>query len=275
MPPAEMDMPADEISGDISRDAPPPAAARRRPRRAAFGEFLGTFDYPISRRAERQSLSLAGGVDRGGSGHARSVFPLAGVGAIRAKQDKIENFKAIAVPVGLAMLVAPFILFAAPAGFFADRFSKRTVIVGCKVAEVILMLLGVAVIYYGNVWAMFFILFLMGTPQRDFRTVEIRLDSRDRPHRLPIGRQRIDRHDDDCGHRAGIARRGLFVRLDAIGRPAAGHSSLVALGPSTIVGVALIGFCTSLPIRQLENRQSAADLPAGISPAKRSAISAN
>ncbi len=73
-----------------------------------------------------------------------------------------ETYKDIAVSAGLAMLVLPFILLAAPAGYFADRFSKRTVIVACKVAEVILMILGVAVILHGNVWLMFFTLFLMG-----------------------------------------------------------------------------------------------------------------
>ena len=71
-------------------------------------------------------------------------------------------YQDIAVSAGLAMLVLPFILLAAPAGYFADRFSKRTVIVACKVAEVILMILGTAVILYGNVWLMFFTLFLMG-----------------------------------------------------------------------------------------------------------------
>ena len=74
----------------------------------------------------------------------------------------VEAYKDIAVSAGLAMLVLPFILLAAPAGYCADRFSKRTVIVTCKVAEVILMILGAAVILYGNVWLMFFTLFLMG-----------------------------------------------------------------------------------------------------------------
>ncbi len=69
----------------------------------------------------------------------------------------------IAVSAGQALLVLPFILLAAPAGYCADRFSKRTVIVACKVAEVILMILGTLVILKGNVWLMFFVLFLMGS----------------------------------------------------------------------------------------------------------------
>ena len=44
---------------------------------------------------------------------------------------------------GTVCFVLPYILFASPAGWLADRFSKRKVIVACKVAEVIIMALGV------------------------------------------------------------------------------------------------------------------------------------
>ena len=126
------------------------------------------------------------------------------------KADTPENFKELAVPAGLAMLVLPFILFAVPAGFFADRFSKRTVIVGCKAAEIVLMLLGAATILYGNVWSMFFILFLMGThsaifgPSKYGSIPEIAA-------RLAPGRQRLDRHDDHPGDRAGGLGAGYLV----------------------------------------------------------------
>ena len=54
----------------------------------------------------------------------------------------------MALSVGLACFVLPYILLAAPAGYLADRFSKRTVIVACKVAEMVVMALGVAAILY-------------------------------------------------------------------------------------------------------------------------------
>ena len=41
-----------------------------------------------------------------------------------------------ALSMGLVCLVLPYIFLAAPAGYLADRFSKRAVILGCKVAEV-------------------------------------------------------------------------------------------------------------------------------------------
>ncbi len=68
-----------------------------------------------------------------------------------------------ALSVGLACVVLPYILLAAPAGYLADRFSKRAVIVGCKVAEMIVMVLGVLTILSGNVYLMFVVVALMGT----------------------------------------------------------------------------------------------------------------
>ena len=47
------------------------------------------------------------------------------------KQLIPEENAAVALSAGLACFVLPFILLAAPAGYLADRFSKRTVIVGC------------------------------------------------------------------------------------------------------------------------------------------------
>ncbi len=51
---------------------------------------------------------------------------------------------------GTACLVLPYLLLTAPAGYLADRFSKRTVIIGCKIAEIVLMILAVAAILTGK-----------------------------------------------------------------------------------------------------------------------------
>ncbi len=73
------------------------------------------------------------------------------------------QYASAAVSAGLALLVLPFIVFAAPAGYLGDRFSKRDVIIGCKIAEVVVMALGVGAILYGNIYVLFAVLFLMGT----------------------------------------------------------------------------------------------------------------
>jgi len=69
---------------------------------------------------------------------------------------------------GAACFLLPFVLLAAPAGYLTDRFSKRRVMIGCKVAEIVIMILGVLVIESGNLYVMLFVLFLMGAQSAMF-----------------------------------------------------------------------------------------------------------
>ncbi|MFO0792151.1 MAG: MFS transporter [Pirellulales bacterium] len=62
--------------------------------------------------------------------------------------------------VGSGCLVLPYLLLAAPAGYLADRFSKRSVIVWCKVAEIVLM--AIASLVIGHVYVMFGVVALIG-----------------------------------------------------------------------------------------------------------------
>lgn len=70
--------------------------------------------------------------------------------------------EAMALSAGLACFVLPYLLLAGPAGYLADRFSKRNVIVTMKAAEVAIMLLGVAAILAGNIYVLFSAVALMG-----------------------------------------------------------------------------------------------------------------
>jgi acyl-[acyl-carrier-protein]-phospholipid O-acyltransferase/long-chain-fatty-acid--[acyl-carrier-protein] ligase len=157
-----------------------------------------------------------------------------------------ETYKDIAVSAGLAMLVLPFILLAAPAGYFADRFSKRNVIVACKVAEVILMILGVAVILHGNVWLMFFTLFLMGG------------------HSAIFGPSKYGSIPEIVRADRISAANGLIgmttIMAIVLGSVGAGYLyewtkpfglTNWGLWASTIICVAVTGLITSLPIRRL------------------------
>ena len=69
---------------------------------------------------------------------------------------------------GSACFLLPFLLLAAPAGYAADRFSKRSVMIGCKVAEIVIMIMGILVILSGNLYIMFLVLFLMGAQSAIF-----------------------------------------------------------------------------------------------------------
>jgi MFS family permease len=70
---------------------------------------------------------------------------------------------------GLAMFVfaAPFLAFTGYAGYIADRLSKRTIVVACKIAEIGVMALGAVAFtsYESNksLWPLYAVLFLMGT----------------------------------------------------------------------------------------------------------------
>ncbi len=67
-----------------------------------------------------------------------------------------------ALSLGLACFTLPYLLFATAAGYLADRFSKRAVIVICKVAEVLLMILGLAGLMWGNIYLLFAVVAMMG-----------------------------------------------------------------------------------------------------------------
>jgi len=73
-----------------------------------------------------------------------------------------EGNEGLVLSVGLACFVLPYLLLAAPAGWLADRFSKRSVIVRCKLAEIAIMIAGVEAILIGNIYLMFAVVALMG-----------------------------------------------------------------------------------------------------------------
>jgi acyl-[acyl-carrier-protein]-phospholipid O-acyltransferase / long-chain-fatty-acid--[acyl-carrier-protein] ligase len=64
--------------------------------------------------------------------------------------------------LGTAVFVLPYILLAAPAGYLADRYSKRRVIVLCKIGEAVIMALAIVAILVGHIWLMLLVLGLAG-----------------------------------------------------------------------------------------------------------------
>lgn len=71
--------------------------------------------------------------------------------------------EATALMLGTVLFTAPYLVLANFAGFLADRFDKRRVIVYCKVAEIVLMLLGIIGIASGAVWLLFLVVLFMGS----------------------------------------------------------------------------------------------------------------
>ncbi len=61
-----------------------------------------------------------------------------------------------------AIFILPFLLFSTYAGFLADKYSKQSIIILSKVAELIVMFLGFLTLLNGQIWPLFFVLFAMG-----------------------------------------------------------------------------------------------------------------
>lgn len=76
-----------------------------------------------------------------------------------AIRDRSRDYQGLAT----ILFAAPFILFSGFAGFLADRYSKRQTVVLCKVAEVLVMLGGMAAFAWGSLSWLLAVLFLMGT----------------------------------------------------------------------------------------------------------------
>lgn len=69
--------------------------------------------------------------------------------------------------------VIPYIILASPAGWLADRFAKRDVIVGCKILEIIVMVIGIASLIVGSITLLMVSVFLMGAQSALFAPAKI------------------------------------------------------------------------------------------------------
>jgi len=71
-----------------------------------------------------------------------------------------------------ALLVIPFLLFSNAAGALADRYSKRSLTVAVKWAELALLLLAVPALASGQAWPMYTVLFLLAAQSAFFGPVK-------------------------------------------------------------------------------------------------------
>ena len=135
----------------------------------------------------------------------------------------------------------PFVLFSGFAGFLSDRNSKRRVIVLSKVAEIVVMLLGMAAFAaFATVGhaALFAVLFLMGTQSAFFG-----------PGKYGILPQML--RQSDLPRANGIFLMTTFLAI-IFGTAAAGFLSGRLLPAAGVcVGIAIAGTLTSLAIRRV------------------------
>lgn len=148
---------------------------------------------------------------------------------------------------GIAMLIfsAPFVIFATVAGFVADRFSKRTIVVAAKLAEIVIMLLGLAGFYFFE-WTGFtglcIVLFLMGTHSAFFG-----------PAKYGILPEML--RDTDLPRANGFFLMTTFLAI-IFGMASAGWLSdwlgaRIWMASLACVGIAAVGACTALLVRKI------------------------
>ncbi len=77
-------------------------------------------------------------------------------------------------PIATALFTAAFLLFSGVAGFLSDKLRKRRIVVASKVAEIVIMIVGLAVMLsfpagsLSLLWALIAVLFVMGTQSAFF-----------------------------------------------------------------------------------------------------------
>lgn len=76
--------------------------------------------------------------------------------------DFSDSMKGLVVSLAVGLFMLPFFLFSATAGQLADKYDKAKLIRWVKFAELIIMALGAVAFYYGHVWTLVGVLFLMG-----------------------------------------------------------------------------------------------------------------
>jgi acyl-[acyl-carrier-protein]-phospholipid O-acyltransferase/long-chain-fatty-acid--[acyl-carrier-protein] ligase len=72
------------------------------------------------------------------------------------------KYEGAVVSAGFACLILPYIVLAAPAGYLADRFSKRNVLIGCKLAEIVAMMGAIAAVWTEDIWLMMLAIAALG-----------------------------------------------------------------------------------------------------------------
>ena len=156
-----------------------------------------------------------------------------------------------ALSLGLACFTLPYLLLASVAGYLADRFSKRTVIIACKVAEILIMMLGIWAVQLGNTALLFSIVALMGCQSALFGPAKFgSIPEMLRDNRLSRGNGLMGLITVVSSALGFIAGNYLYhITKPDLNNP--GSFADISIAAFTLVGVAVLGTLVSLKIRKL------------------------
>jgi acyl-[acyl-carrier-protein]-phospholipid O-acyltransferase/long-chain-fatty-acid--[acyl-carrier-protein] ligase len=146
------------------------------------------------------------------------------------------------VPLVGLIFALPFVLFSMTGGFFADRFSKRNVILCIKLAEIAIMSLALVGLWRGDIYLLLVVIFLMSTHSAFFG-----------PSKYGLLPELLSEKELSWGN--GIIQLGTFVASIA-GTMAAGklsdhfgrHQTVSGI---MLIGLALFGTLTTLGITRI------------------------
>ncbi len=141
------------------------------------------------------------------------------------------------VPLAAAVFTAPFLIFLPYAGFLADRFSKKRIMVWVKAAEVVIMCAGVLSFLAENLNGLLGVLFLMGAQSAFFGPAKYGF----LPETLP---------DEDLSLGNGYVQMWTFLAV-ILGGAAGGRLSDVFAGrvyiaAAACIVIAVVGLLTSV-----------------------------
>lgn len=175
-----------------------------------------------------------------------------GIGKDSVHPDNVNKV----LMAGTVCFVLPYLFLAAPAGYLADRFSKRSVIVGCKAAEIVIIALGLSAIWFDSLWLLFFVLTMMGAQAALFSPAKLgSIPEMLRPDRISSAN--------------GLF--GLMTVVSTVVGMAAGSwladitrprgQNNLWISALVLLGVALAGFLFSLLIKKLPAANVAREIP--------------
>lgn len=158
--------------------------------------------------------------------------------AVAADRKYIQGFAMLAFTL-------PFIVFGAWAGWLADRYSKRTVVITTKLLELSAMLVAAVGIYYRQWWLMMVTLAVMATQSSLFSPAMNGSIPELYPSKYVLRANAIIRMVSTAAILIGIACAGFVQDIDRTWRTVE-VSRLVA--PAVVVLVAFTGVCMSLGV---------------------------
>lgn len=137
----------------------------------------------------------------------------------------------------LVAFILPFLLFGAIAGQLADKYEKAFLIRRIKLAEILVMLVGSAALYFESTYGMLFTLFALGSQSAFFGPIKYSI--------LPQHVSNDELLDANAYVEAGTF---IAILLGTILGGALGSPELVYYLMGSIIGFAILGWITSLSI---------------------------